>query len=762
MKKPDILTNGQTLSRPALEWTDGHILGNGDLGVVVWGAAGRLFFGLSKHNVYNLESPYAHGPRPEETYMRRLERFKRGDVDAFTPNLDHPDQPCDKPFFDHQTPLTMGTLSLELLPGVNLVAHTQTLYPAEGRVRVVVEPVDRRRGYGQLYPTLTVEAYVDSETNALNIRVSSGGGETVRAQWRYDWPQHMATYYKTDFTAQNAENGAFHAIIGEGNEFTVALSQRGVRPDLDASRFNLAGIVSISDDTPAEFSLRAAARGEAVPESADYDAARARTAEWWHSFWSKSMLWYSEPSLNDLWAMGLYALGASTRPDKSAPNLQGIWNLSERAIWHGDFHFNTNMQECHWVCGAANHPELAKAMMRMLIHDWRDELRLSAKEAYGVDNDALAMGVGMDWLGRDLGGWWAILSLSNTAWTAITLWDQYLFDPDEDFLRTDLYPFLQECCHLYDVLMDRDENGIYHTLLSSSPERAIFDENGRAHSLCGRDCTINVATIRGLYEAAARSAELLGDDPAPYREKAEHMPPFPQQDGVFIEMETGYFFDGPRPGVTKECHRHPSRLMPIFPAGFIGLNSDESDLELGRRSFHDFLSDGVEWITGWSFSYLANIAARLGLGAEAEQCLTAVRDEFTLAGLLSAHNRLRNNALYPDALFQIEALMAIPAAIDEMAMQSVDGIIRVFPALPDGRDCAFEHLRARGNVLVSAERKNGETRFVRLEPARDGAVTLVSPWGERAVTINGRRVLPENGRIVLNARAGDVFEVLAE
>lgn len=474
------------------------------------------------------------------------------------------------------------------------------------------------------------------------------------------------------------------------------------------------------------------------------------------------MLWYSEPSLNNLWAMGLYALGASTRPDKSAPNLQGIWNLSERAIWHGDFHFNTNLQECHRVCGAANHPELAKAMMRMLIHDWRDELRLSAKEAYGVDNNALALGVGMDWLGRNLSGWWAILSLSNTAWTAITLWDQYLFDPDEDFLRTDLYPFLQECCHLYDVLMDRDENGVYHTLLSSSPERAIFDKNGRAHSLCGRDCTINVATIRGLYEAAAHSAELLGDDPAPYREKAEHMPPFPQQDGVFIEMETGYFFDGPRPGVTKECHRHPSRLMPIFPAGFIGLNSDEGDLELGRRSFHDFLSDGVEWITGWSFSYLANIAARLGLGAEAEQCLTAVRDEFTLAGLLSAHNRLRSDALYPDALFQIEALMAIPAAIDEMAMQSVDGIIRVFPALPDSRDCAFEHLRARSNVLVSAERKDGETRFVRLEPARDGAITLVSPWGERAVRVNGQRVLPENGRIVLNARAGDVFEVLAE
>lgn len=48
MKKPNILTRGQTLSRPALEWTDGHILGNGDLGAVVWGAAGRLFFGLSK------------------------------------------------------------------------------------------------------------------------------------------------------------------------------------------------------------------------------------------------------------------------------------------------------------------------------------------------------------------------------------------------------------------------------------------------------------------------------------------------------------------------------------------------------------------------------------------------------------------------------------------------------------------------------------------------------------------------------------------
>ena len=139
-----------------------------------------------------------------------------------------------------------------------------------------------------------------------------------------------------------------------------------------------------------------------------------------------------------------------------------------------------------------------------------------------------------------------------------------------------------------------------------------------------------------------------------------------------------------------------------------------------------------------------------------------MRDEFTLAGLLSAHNRLRSNALYPDALFQIEALMAIPAAIDEMAIQSVDGIIRIFPALPDGRDCAFEHLRARGSVLVSAEHRDGETRFVRLEPARGGAVTLVSPWGERAVTINGQRALPENGRIVLKARAGDIFEIFPE
>jgi hypothetical protein len=66
-----------------------------------------------------------------------------------------------------------------------------------------------------------------------------------------------------------------------------------------------------------------------------------------------------------------------------------------------------------------------------------------------------------------------------------------------------------------------------------------------------------------------------------------------------------------------------------------------------------------------------------------------------------------------------------------MLIQSWGGTIRVFPACPSAwKDAVFHNLRAEGGFLVSAERKNGKTAWVRIkslagEPCRiqiDGKV----------------------------------------
>lgn len=757
-KRPDILRHGHQLAAPAREWTDGHVLGNGNLGAALWGDAENLKIGLSKHDVYDLDAENAHGNRSRYTYKQMQKRYVReGRACLYdNPNRYRTDHL-------HQTPLSCGVLTLSVMFGVNYAAFTQTLYPAEGCVRVRVEPVDRTHCYGLRYPSVELDVCVDSEANTLAVRASCGdsvpGGIEAKVQWSYTWPQHIHAGYETRFAAQNDAEGTFFAGLGEGGSFTATVRQDGPASMLEATRLGLQGFFCIRSEGSSELSVTVLTEQDAQrPKAADVAAILARTKAWWDLFWSRSMVWIDDAALADLWAMGVYVLGASTRPDTSPPNLQGIWNMSERALWHGDFHFNTNAQQCHWAALPSNHPELSRALVRVLTEDWRGELRLLAREEYGVP-DALAVPLGADWRGRALGGWFSTSSVSTTAWIALHVWEQYAFDPDEAFLRDTVLPFLKECCALYDGIMEY-RDGCYHTDISSSPERTVKTPEGR-YTLFGRDPAINVAVLTALYRATAEAARLVGEEDTHWAHVANHMPPLPVADGVLIEMETGYFAEGPAPGITKDCHRHPSRLMAVFPAGLIHLGSDPEDIALGVRSYHDFCADGMDRFTGWTYSYLACIAARLGLGSEAASLLHTLRDDFTLPGLLSSHDRLKEGP-YSDSLFQIEALMGAAAAVQEMVLQSAGGVIRLFPALPDGTDGSFTRLRARGNIWVSASRRAGIVQDVLLEPQVEGPIRLASPWPDATIRANGEIIEGAGGILQLAGRAGMRYEIRPE
>jgi hypothetical protein len=72
----------------------------------------------------------------------------------------------------------------------------------------------------------------------------------------------------------------------------------------------------------------------------------------------------------------------------------------------------------------------------------------------------------------------------------------------------------------------------------------------------------------------------------------------------------------------------------------------------------------------------------------------------------------------------IESPLAWAAAVHELLLQSWGGCIRIFPGVPEEwGDARFETLRAEGAFLVSAERRGGRTREVRVrslagEPGR--------------------------------------------
>jgi hypothetical protein len=212
-----------------------------------------------------------------------------------------------------------------------------------------------------------------------------------------------------------------------------------------------------------------------------------------------------------------------------------------------------------------------------------------------------------------------------------------------------------------------------------------------------------------------------------------------------IDQAVGFFEKGDGVGWVAVCHRHPSRLVPIFPCEEIGLHSDDPTLELGRRSFAEFRSYGNDNYTGWSLAFQACIAARLGLAAEAVEILSRLAELYSFAGGLLSHDSIRGDYGHHHCrggVFQTEAMFGATAAVNEMMLQHTGGVMRVFPAVPVGQKAQFRNLRAPGGILVSAAWDGGRTASVSVVVEHDQEIRLANPWPGRTVTLTAARARP--------------------
>jgi hypothetical protein len=107
---------------------------------------------------------------------------------------------------------------------------------------------------------------------------------------------------------------------------------------------------------------------------------------------------------------------------------------------------------------------------------------------------------------------------------------------------------------------------------------------------------------------------------------------------------------------------------------------------------------------------------------------------------------------------------AVGALINEFLMQSVDGIVRVFPAWPKDKDAGFTRLRAQGGFLVSAKQEKGKVAGLEIESTVGGKFRLLSPWPTIKVKVNGKeeRIKPDDRGIVEIATASGDMLTFAE
>ncbi len=493
---------------------------------------------------------------------------------------------------------------------------------------------------------------------------------------------------------------------------------------------------------------------------------------YWKKFFDASSITLPDKFLEHIYYVNQYALdccsGEGGIMKHHACGLNGLWAIKHPNLWGSMWYWDVNIQAAFAGVFSSNRLNLGKVFSDGL-RSYMELARYNAKKVHNVS------GLAGDYPYDFYHSCWP--------WCAQYLWFLYEYSLDEDYLRQDAYPLFLELCEFFTQVFIYDEKSDrFHIYPDVSPEQGPLSH----------DTTITVASVKYLLQFTLKAAEILKEN-SPVLEDCRRllakMPDYawtePDKYGVHLKDSP----DAP----DQLWLRHPSLLMPLFPVGEFGLDSS-ADIQKKLSNTIDYLEDNCE-IGIFGGSWLAAGAARLGRGQTALRLIYERGIDHMLRsnGLTAEqtdhfinHCLVNRQPLYYPCMMEFTGEML--AAVNEMLLQSHNGVVRVFPALPDGDrefgrlhragislheydtryatyapwdTVRFDKLLAKGAFEISAMRQDGTLSWIQILSQKGGNIRVECPYilDTMQVYCDGKSVAftSDNGVFSFETEAGKTY-----
>lgn len=722
------------LAAPIQTWDEAIPLGNGTMGVLLWGESNLLRLSLDRGDLWD-ERPSKRFTEVRELFTwntmqglvasNRMAEFN----DIFDSNYDYNGPP---------TKLPAGRVEITLEPSQTVEAFELNLATAEGLVKLA--------GGNE------VRAFVDAASVSNPVALVRIAGPPLK-DVRLKSPDSVKKLgYPPPRTGEGEGLRWFEQEAADGFAYAICAAWKRMGNDT---------LLAVTVATRAEGKSPQAVAQARVERALNAGHVSRFTfhAQWWSNFWSRSRVFVPEPHIRQHYHLVRYFYGAASRLGAPPMPLQGVWTADAGSLppWKGDYHNDLNTQMTYLAYRASGDFDEGATFLDYLW-DRLPVFRQFARDFYDAPGAAVP-GV-MSLAGQPLGGW-GQYSLSPTmgAWNAHLFYLHWRHTADEQFLRERAYPFCREIAVCLESLLQPDTNGVLVLPLTSSPE--IFDNTRRA--FLKPNSNYDVASLKMLFLALAEMAAAMGD-----RDEAAKWLGLDQRlGGWHVKPDGTLLLDAttPLPG----SHRHLSNLMPLHPFNLITADGGEHDQRIIAASLKDWDSKGTSGWCGYSFSWMSCLRARVGDAEAALRNLDIYARAFILRNGFHANGDQTKSGFsgFTYRPFTLEGNFLAMDAVHEMLLQSwnatpginAPGIIRLFPATPwRWHEASFDDLRAEGGHRVSARRESNATTWFRIIAGSAGPVRIRDNFGGRAPQWSRSGVRKVGDNYELTMKRGEVLE----